>query len=111
MGVVLNTLFITVISVLIIDISGVVDDIKRLIFRLLNGKQIKYKDYNIRPFDCSFCFSFWTNLIFLIVTNSFSIHFLMMILIYSWSTIYIKEIFILLDSWLIKLFNMLTPNN
>ena len=111
MGFVLNTLFITVISVLIIDISGFVENLKRLIFRLLNGKSVKYKEFNFKPFDCSFCFSFWVNLIFLFVTNSFSIPFLLMILVWSWSTVYIKEMFYLFDAWLIKIFNKLTPNN
>lgn len=111
MGIILDTLFITIISVLIIDISGFIDSVKRLIFKFLNGKNVKYKEFSFKPLDCSFCFSFWANLIFLIATNSFSIPFLLMILVWSWSTVYIKELFYLLDAWLIKIFNKLTPKN
>lgn len=111
MGVILNTLFITIISVLIIDISGFIESLKRLLFKLLNGKNVKYREYGLKPIDCSFCFSFWANLIFLIAVNSFSIPFLLMILVWSWSTVYIKEMFFLLDSWLVYLINKLTPNN
>lgn len=110
MGFVLNTLFITVIIVLIIDISGFIENLKRLIFRLLNGKSVKYKDFNLKPVDCSFCLSFWVNLIFLVV-NGFSFWGLLLILIFSWSTVYIKEMFFLLDAWILWLINKLTPKS
>ena len=110
MGFVLNTLFITVTIVLIIDISGFIENLKRLIFRLLNGKSVKYKDFNLKPIDCSFCLSFWVNLIFLIA-NGFSFWGLLLILIFSWSTVYIKELFFLFDSWILWLINKLTPKS
>lgn len=110
MGFVLNTLFITVIIVLIVDISGFIENLKRLIFRLLNGKEVKYKDFNFKPFDCSFCLSFWVNLIFLVVSG-FSFWGLLVILIFSWTTVYIKEIFLLLDAWILWLINKLTPKS
>lgn len=110
MGFVLNTLFITTITVLIVDVSGFIENLKRLIFRWLNGKGVKYRDFNLKPLDCSFCFAFWVNLIFLVVSG-FSIWGLLLILIWSWMTTYIRELFLLLDSWLIKLFEILTPKN
>lgn len=110
MGFVLNAFIITVISVIIIDISGFVDNVKRLVFRLLNGKEVKYKEFNFKPFDCSFCFSFWVNLIFLIVSG-FSFWGLLVILIFSWTTVYIKEMFLLLDAWILWLINKLTPKS
>lgn len=110
MGFVLNAFIITVISVIIIDISGFVNNVKRLVFRLLNGKEVKYKEFNFNPFDCSFCFSFWVNLIFLIVSG-FSFWGLLVILIFSWTTVYIKEIFLLFDAWILWLINKLTPKS
>ena len=110
MGIILNALFITIISVLIIDISGFIDNVKRLIFRLLNGGSIKYKEYGLKPLDCSFCFSFWVNLVFLVVSG-FTIWGLLVILIFSWSTVYIRELFFLFDSWLLYIISKLTPKN
>lgn len=110
MGFVLNTLFITVIIVLIVDISGFIENLKRLIFRLLNGKSVKYKEFDFKPLDCSFCLSFWVNLIFLVVSG-FSVWGLLLILIFSWSTVYIKEMFFLIDAWILWIIQKLTPKS
>lgn len=110
MGFVLNAFFVTVIIVLIVDVSGFVENLKRLIFRWLNGKGVKYRDFDLKPIDCSFCLSFWVNLIFLVVSG-FSIWGLLVILIFSWSTIYIRELFLLLDGWIIWMIQKLTPEN
>lgn len=52
-----------IVIVYIIDISGVVDAIKKRAFKMMFGR-IKYFDYRIKPFDCSSCMCFWLTLFF-----------------------------------------------
>jgi len=61
---ILNLIKLLFIVVFIIDYSGVVDYIKRLIWRIINGNKIEYKWFQLKPFDCSLCMSFWTILIY-----------------------------------------------
>lgn len=56
---------ITVIVVFIVDISGFIDSVKKTIWRII-FKNFPYKDYSIKPFDCSLCLTFWIILIYLL---------------------------------------------
>lgn len=47
------------IVVFVIDISGIIESIKRLLWRIIAGKR-EYQNYRIKPFDCSLCMTFWT---------------------------------------------------
>lgn len=68
-----NLLMLSAIICYIIDISGVVDSLKYAIWRwLFNGKR-EYEDFRLKPFDCSLCMCFWSGLIYLLITQSFTI--------------------------------------
>lgn len=54
--------------VLTIDIAQFPTEIKRALFRWLKGKQA-YVDYSLKPFDCSLCMTWWTGLIWILVTG------------------------------------------
>lgn len=65
-------LLITFVVVFIIDNSGVIDSIKRWIWK----RYIKIGDYNnitLKPFDCSLCSTWWINLIYIAITGKFTI--------------------------------------
>lgn len=51
--------------VYIIDISLVVDEIKKLMWRLIQGKNVRYRYFRMKPFDCSLCMVWWLSLIYL----------------------------------------------
>ena len=61
---------ILIISVLVIDISGFVHSIKVAIGKYL---KISPNSFRIKPFDCSFCMTFWVSLIYLLVVGRFSL--------------------------------------
>lgn len=61
---------ILIISVLVIDISGFVHSIKVAIGKFLG---ISPNSFRIRPFDCSFCMTFWVSLIYLLVVGRFTL--------------------------------------
>lgn len=61
---------ILIICVLVIDISGFVHSIKAAIGKFLG---ISPNSFRIKPFDCSFCMTFWVSLIYLLVVGRFTL--------------------------------------
>ena len=65
-----NLFSILIICVLVIDISGFVYSIKAAIGKYLG---ISPNSFRIKPFDCSFCMTFWVSLIYLLVVGRFTL--------------------------------------
>ena len=61
---------ILIICVLVIDISGFVHSIKVAIGKYLG---ISPNSFRIKPFDCSFCMTFWASVIYLLVVGRFTL--------------------------------------
>lgn len=62
-----HLILISLVVCFIVDVSGIVDSVKHLIW----SKWIKVGDYHqlhFPPFDCSLCMTFWSGLIYLLVT-------------------------------------------
>lgn len=97
----LEVLVISAIISFIIDISGVMDSIKYAIWRwAFNGKR-EYKDFNLKPFDCSLCMTFWVGLIYIIITG-FSIWLLLWVCFCALISNVLGDIMILIKDLLIK---------
>ena len=77
---------ITVIVVIVVDISGFIDSIKTLI-----GKVMGINNVNLKPLDCSFCINWWLSLAYLLITNELSITAVMVTLLLSTMTPIIKD--------------------
>ena len=61
---------ILIISVIVIDISGFIHSIKAAIGKFL---ELSPNSFRIKPFDCSFCMTFWVSLIYLLVVGRFTL--------------------------------------
>ena len=70
LGFVTDLFSILIISVIVIDISGFVHSIKVAIGKFLG---ISPNSFRIKPFDCSFCITFWTSMIYLLVVGRFTL--------------------------------------
>ena len=70
LGFVTDLFSILIISVIVIDISGFVHSIKVAIGKYLG---ISPNSFRIKPFDCSFCMTFWVSMIYLLVVGRFSL--------------------------------------
>lgn len=92
----LNLLFIQLICVLIIDISGFVDSVKWGISKFLTNGKIPTTDYRLRPFDCSLCMCWWSGLIYLLCIKEVSLLLLAYVLFLAIMTPVVKEIIVLL---------------
>ena len=69
----LKLLLIEVIVCFIVDCSGFIYSLKSFILRVLHLPKSRPQDLPLKPFDCSLCMTWWTGLIYLLVTHSFSI--------------------------------------
>ena len=70
LGFVTDLFSILIISVIVIDISGFVHSIKAAIGKYL---KISPNSFRIKPFDCSFCMTFWVSMIYLLVVGRFTL--------------------------------------
>ena len=82
----LKLIELTVIVVIVVDISGFIDSIKNLV-----GKALRINNVSLKPLDCSFCLNFWASLIYLVITNELSITAVMVTLLLSTMTPIIKD--------------------
>ena len=103
----INCLFITIIWVLILDQLHFWDDITSVISGWMTNGKIK-KPIPLKPFSCSTCMSFWTNLAYIIVTNQFSILMILYILVLSWGTPIINSILSFVINAVLKLINIIS---
>ena len=68
----LNLFLISVIWVLILDISGFMRQFKAYLGRILKISPQIAQNLSLKPIDCSFCMTWWSGLIYLIVINEVS---------------------------------------
>ena len=62
---ILELLLLTVIVCFVVDISGFIDTIKSLIWKwVFNGKR-EYREFRLKPLDCSLCMTFWIGIIWI----------------------------------------------
>lgn len=64
---------ITAIVCFIVDVSGIVDQVKHGIFRALYGSKVEFREFTLKPFDCSLCMTFWCGLVYLVVAGRFTL--------------------------------------
>ena len=103
----LNLFLIAVIVVIVIDISGITLSIKSSIKRLLTKGRMSDPNYSLKPLDCSFCMTFWTGLVWLLVTHSFSLWMLTYLLLLCVMTPVIRDVIILIRELFIKIIKKL----
>ena len=74
MNTLLNLLLLTIIVCFVIDVSGIINSIKRLYLK----KTFKLTNPDIsvltwKPFDCSLCMTWWTGIIYLLCIGDFTL--------------------------------------
>ena len=102
----IDCLLITICWVIILDQLHFVDDFTSSVKSLLTKGKFR-NPIQIKPFNCSTCMSFWTNLIYIIIIGKFSIFMIGYILLLSWSTPMISSVLTLLKNIFLKIINTL----
>ncbi|MCD8167006.1 MAG: hypothetical protein LUE93_13375 [Bacteroides sp.] len=65
---------ITTIVCFIVDVSGVVDNLKVTLFKFMHGTKIPYRDYSFKPVDCSLYMTFWCCNFWLLCQGTFNLY-------------------------------------
>ena len=103
----INCLLITIFFVIVIDQLHFVDDITSVISGWLTNGKIK-KPIQLKPFSCSTCMSWWTNLIYIIAIGHCTIPMILYIVVLSWSTPIINSILSFVINAVLKLINIIS---
>lgn len=101
----LNLVSITLIVVLIVDISGITEHISKWISHTITKGKFIATDIVEKIGICSFCVNFWCGLAYLIFTNNFSILNLLFVLVCSFFTPTITGLLYLLRDLLNRFIN------
>lgn len=99
----LDLFLISVIVVIIIDISGITDTIKSLIKRIITRGMMSDPNYSLKPIDCSFCMTFWTGLVYMLCVGTFSLWMVTFLLLLCVMTPVIKDVILLFRNTIIKI--------
>ena len=102
----INCLLITICWIIILDQLQFWENFSSSVKSILTKGKFR-NPINIKPFNCSTCMSFWSNLIYIIIIGKFSIFMIGYILLLSWSAPIIDSIFTLLKNAIIKFINIL----
>ena len=100
----LNLLCIAVIVVFLIDISGIVDTVKGWIWKWI-VRDKPYKNFQLKPFDCSLCMTHHICLLFALITGQFSLLIWMYICGLAMMAKVIRGALVLVSDILIKAIN------
>ena len=98
----LNVLLIAVIFVIAIDIAKFWEQFSGYISSLIT-KGKSHKPLDIKPFNCSFCLTFWTSVFYMIIVNEFSILNTAYIIFIAYMTGIIYEILVKFYDLIIKI--------
>lgn len=74
MHIILTLVLLQLITVNIIDISGIIEYLKKY----LHNRFIKIGDFStlqLKPFDCSYCMTHWICLIYLLISGNFTLYY------------------------------------
>lgn len=101
----LNIFLIAVCWVFVLDISGFWVEFSTWLSRFLLPKGMKPAPFELKPFSCSLCMTFWTSLVYVICIGEWSVLMMAYICLMAWLTPIIKDGLITLSNLINKLIN------
>ncbi len=91
----------TVLICFIVDLSGFIDTVKKVLFRAQFGKEVSYDDnFQIKPLDCSLCATWWVCLFYIVICGQFSIQWIFACALLSFFSGVISEVLLLIREFL-----------
>lgn len=105
----LNILFITLIFVIGLDVLHFWDEISKIISRIITKGKVE-KSFDLKPFSCSTCMSFWTNILYMFITGNFSFLNVLIIIVLAMLAPELGGLIFMFKSWLAALINKITIN-
>ena len=104
---IIDLILIQLIIVFIIDLSGAVESFKLFISKILTKGRIQTTNFDLKPFTCSLCSTWWIGLIYLLICHSFTIPYIALVALLSYLTPLSSSILLLIKDLTIFLVNKL----
>ena len=104
---ILNLFIISIIWVLILDLSGFARTIDKTLYKIFYPGKPFREDAHFKPFDCSLCMTWWSCLIYLIIANALTLPYIALSLLFAWLTTIEKDVFIFIKDLITKLIDCL----
>ena len=98
-------ILINIAVVFLIDQSGFINEFKSWLKKLLTNGKMSDPNYNLKPFDCSLCMTFWVSLIYLFIINELTIESFALVCLSAWLTTFTNDIYIVVKEMWTKLIN------
>lgn len=76
MNTLLNLFLISIIICFIVDCSGIMTDVRKLVANIIYKKtkmKVDYNELKLKPIGCSLCMTWWTGIIYLLCISEFTI--------------------------------------
>lgn len=102
-----DLLIMTCVIVWIIDLTDIVEVIKKQIWKYVWNEKKEYREYTLKPIDCSLCMTWWTGLIYLIIVGKFNLMMIGLVGLLSFLTPVVRDILILIKDILINSINLI----
>lgn len=100
-------LLITICTVIVVDLSGFIDHIKMWIWKWVWKNKKEYRDFELKPIDCSFCMNFWLSLGYLLIWGKWTLGLMTLSLFLSLMTPIIKDILMLVKAFCSKIIDVI----
>ncbi len=94
---------IVVCTVIVVDLSGFVTTVKRWIWKWVWKNKREFQDFDMKPFDCSLCSSWWLNLGYLIISGTWTLPLMTLALVLAFLTPVIKDAILTIKALLQKI--------
>ena len=100
-------LLITVVVVNLVDLSGFVDTVKHWIWDFTYKKKREYRNFDFRPFQCSYCMTHHVGVIYLLIVGELSLLTYAFLLWLCLMTPVIKDILMLIKAFCSKIIDVI----
>lgn len=98
----INLLIIQLLIVFIIDLSGIIDELEKMIAKWLKVNKVHIP----KPFSCSLCSSWWCGLIYLLIMGQFTIPMIGFVALLAYLTPVSYNFLLLVKEALIRITNI-----
>ena len=103
-----DLLMIAAIWVFVLDVSGFWQEFSSLLKRWVT-KGAMSQPFDLKPFSCSLCMTFWTGLAYLVVSGSVTVGNMAYVCLMAYLTPTIKDLLWVVRDLMAALFNKITP--
>ena len=105
---ILDLFLISFIWVMILDVSGFMTQFKGFLGRIFKMSPVLAQNLSLKPIDCSLCMTWWTGLIYLLITHNLSLFYVAITLVFAILTQSTKDLIFLVQDLITWLFTRIS---